>query len=178
MDRPCHLPHDVCRRLPVLKAGPGQRAGPVPRDQGYLSGLAAMANPDRGSVRKCGRSSRGPGRHGSGHQHLHPGSNTDGSRSRSRNYSRPAGLGSYELIRNVFRWLALTLLAYVASGMLAKPNLGEVLYGTFVPTVQFSGEFLSMLVAVIGTTLSAYLYTWQSNVEVEEEILEGHTKLE
>lgn len=86
--------------------------------------------------------------------------------------------GSYELIRNVFRWLALTLLAYVASGILAKPNLGEVLYGTFVPTVQFSGEFLSMLVAVIGTTLSAYLYTWQSNVEVEEEILEGHTKLE
>jgi len=86
--------------------------------------------------------------------------------------------GSYELIRNVFRWLALTLLAYVASGILAKPNLGEVLYGTFVPTVQFSGEFLSMLVAVIGTTLSAYLYTWQSNIEVEEEILEGHTELE
>jgi hypothetical protein len=40
--------------------------------------------------------------------------------------------GSYELIRNVFRWLALTLLAYVGSGLLAKPDPGEVLWGTFV----------------------------------------------
>src|SRR3954462_14161447 len=64
--------------------------------------------------------------------------------------------GTYELIRNVFRWLALALLAYIGSGILAKPDLGEVLRGTFVPTIQFSGEFLSMLVAVIGTTLSAY----------------------
>ena len=83
--------------------------------------------------------------------------------------------GSYELIRNVFRWLALALLAYVGAAVLAKPNLGEVIWGTFVPHIQFSREFLSMLVAVIGTTLSAYLYTWQSNVEVEEEILKGRT---
>jgi NRAMP (natural resistance-associated macrophage protein)-like metal ion transporter len=86
--------------------------------------------------------------------------------------------GSYELIRNVFRWLALALLAYVGSAVLAKPELGEVLRGTFVPTIQFSGEFLAMLVAVIGTTLSAYLYTWQTNVEVEEEILQGRTRLQ
>jgi len=66
--------------------------------------------------------------------------------------------GSYELIRNVFRWLALALLAYVGAAVLAKPNLGEVIWGTFVPHIQFSREFLSMLVAVIGTTLSAYLY--------------------
>jgi Mn2+/Fe2+ NRAMP family transporter len=46
-----------------------------------------------------------------------------------------------------------------------------------VPTIQFSREFLSMLVAVIGTTLSAYLYTWQTNVEVEEKIAAGRTKL-
>ena len=86
--------------------------------------------------------------------------------------------GSYELIRNVFRWLALALLAYVGSAFLAKPDLGEVLRGTFVPRIEFSREFLSMLVAVIGTTLSAYLYTWQSNVEVEEEIAQGRTRLE
>ena len=50
--------------------------------------------------------------------------------------------------------------------------------GTFIPTIHFNAEFLSMLVAVIGTTLSAYLYTWQSNDEVEEEILQGRTCLE
>jgi NRAMP (natural resistance-associated macrophage protein)-like metal ion transporter len=85
--------------------------------------------------------------------------------------------GSYTLIRNIFRWLALVLLAYVGSAILAEPDLGEMLAGTFIPRIQFSAEFLAMLVAVIGTTLSAYLYTWQSNVEVEEEIAQGRTRL-
>jgi Mn2+/Fe2+ NRAMP family transporter len=85
--------------------------------------------------------------------------------------------GSYELIRNIFRWLALALFAYVGSAVLAKPDPWEVLVGTLVPTIQFSREFLSILVAVIGTTLSAYLYSWQTNVEVEEEIAKGRTKL-
>jgi NRAMP (natural resistance-associated macrophage protein)-like metal ion transporter len=86
--------------------------------------------------------------------------------------------GSYELIRNIFRWLALVLFAYVGSALLAKPDAWEVLRGTLVPSIQFSREFLSILVAIIGTTLSAYLYTWQSNVEVEEEIAQGRAKLE
>jgi Mn2+/Fe2+ NRAMP family transporter len=77
------------------------------------------------------------------------------------------------LIRNVFRWLALTLLAYVGAAILAEPDLRQVLAGTFVPRLRFDREFLSLLVAIIGTTLSAYLYTWQSNEEVEEEIEAG-----
>jgi Mn2+/Fe2+ NRAMP family transporter len=81
--------------------------------------------------------------------------------------------GSYELIRNIFRWLALTLLAYVGAAILAKHDLLEVIKGTLIPTVHFDQEFLSLLVAVIATTLSAYLYTWQSNQEVEEEIAMG-----
>ncbi|HKG46229.1 MAG TPA: Nramp family divalent metal transporter [Pyrinomonadaceae bacterium] len=85
--------------------------------------------------------------------------------------------GSYELIRNIFRWLALTLLAYVGSAIIAKPELGEVIRGTLIPTIRFDAQFLSMLVAVIGTTLSAYLYTWQSNQEVEEEIAMGRRRL-
>ncbi|HYG85943.1 MAG TPA: Nramp family divalent metal transporter [Azospirillum sp.] len=85
--------------------------------------------------------------------------------------------GSYTLIRNIFRWLALALFAYVGSAILAEPELGEVIRGTLIPKVEFTREFLSMLVAVIGTTLSAYLYTWQSNVEVEEEITQGRTRL-
>src|SRR5215204_7775475 len=86
--------------------------------------------------------------------------------------------GSYELIRNVFRWLALVLLAYIGSAVLAKPDMWEVVRGSLVPTIQFSREFLSILVAIIGTTLAAYLYTWQSNVEVEEEIAKGRTTVE
>ena len=86
--------------------------------------------------------------------------------------------GSYELIRNVFRWFALALLAYVGSAILAKPDAMEMLSGTFIPRIQFTAEFLAILVAVMGTTLSACPYTWQSNVEVEEEILKGRTRLE
>src|SRR4051794_26938141 len=85
--------------------------------------------------------------------------------------------GSYQLIRNIFRWLALVLFAYGASAVLARPDPWDVLWGTFVPTIHFSREFLSILVAIVGTTLSAYLYTWQSNVEVEEDIAHGQTKL-
>jgi NRAMP (natural resistance-associated macrophage protein)-like metal ion transporter len=86
--------------------------------------------------------------------------------------------GSYELIRNIFRWLALVLFAYIGSAFLAKPDPWDVLRGTFMPSIQFSKEFLSILVAIIGTTLSAYLYTWQSNIEVEEKIAQGRTTVE
>ncbi|MBZ9984636.1 MULTISPECIES: Nramp family divalent metal transporter [unclassified Mesorhizobium] len=86
--------------------------------------------------------------------------------------------GSYKLIRNIFRWLALALLAYVVSAVLAKPDVVSVLRGTLLPKIEFSREYLSIIVAIIGTTLSAYLYTWQSNQEVEEEIAKGRTSLE
>lgn len=85
--------------------------------------------------------------------------------------------GSYIVIRNVFRWLALALLAYVGAALLARPDAAQVLRGTLVPTIAFDKEFLGIVVAVIGTTLSAYIYTWQSNQEVEEEIAKGRTRL-
>jgi Mn2+/Fe2+ NRAMP family transporter len=82
-------------------------------------------------------------------------------------------LGSYAFIRDVFRWLSVALLAYVGAAILARPDPWEVLHGTFMPQIQLSKEFLSILVATIGSTLSAYLYTWQSNIEVEEMRTEG-----
>ncbi len=77
--------------------------------------------------------------------------------------------GSYKIMRNTFRVLALTLLAYIPAAVLAKPDWPSVLKATVIPTLRFDRDFLEMVVAVIGTTLSAYLYTWQSNEEVEEE---------
>jgi NRAMP (natural resistance-associated macrophage protein)-like metal ion transporter len=84
----------------------------------------------------------------------------------------------YRVIRNTFRWLALALLSYVAAALLARPDWAATLHGTVVPRIQFNREFLSLVVAVIGTTLSAYLYTWQSNQEVEEEIARGRTTVQ
>lgn len=85
--------------------------------------------------------------------------------------------GSYTLIRNVFRVLALALLAYVGSAILAHPEAGAVLRGSLIPAIRFNKDFLRMIVAVIGTSLSAYLYTWQSNEEVEEKIASGKRRL-
>ena len=84
--------------------------------------------------------------------------------------------GSYTFIRNVLRVLAMSLLAYVASALLAHPNLSAVIQGTLTPHIRFDRETLAMLVAIIGASLSAYIFTWQSNEEVEEKIAAGrHT---
>jgi len=72
---------------------------------------------------------------------------------------------------------ALTLLAYVGAAVLARPDWTSVIKDTLVPTMRFDREFLSLVVAIIGTSLSAYLYTWQSNQEVEEQIAMGRTRL-
>jgi NRAMP (natural resistance-associated macrophage protein)-like metal ion transporter len=85
--------------------------------------------------------------------------------------------GSYRLIRDVFRWLALALLAYIGSAFLVKPELLPTLRGTFIPTIHFDKSSLEILVAVMGTTLSAYLYSWQSNQDVEEDISMGRRRL-
>jgi len=87
--------------------------------------------------------------------------------------------GSYTLIRNVLRVLSLVLLTYIASAFLAHPKLAEVARGTFVPSLHFDRDSLAILVAMIGTSLSAYLYTWQSNEQVEEKVAAGlHTSAE
>ena len=84
--------------------------------------------------------------------------------------------GSYRLISNVFRFLSLALLAYVVSMFLAHPDWGAIGRAILHPDVRLNRESLSILVAMMGTALSAYLFTWQSNEEVEEKIAAGrHT---
>jgi NRAMP (natural resistance-associated macrophage protein)-like metal ion transporter len=77
--------------------------------------------------------------------------------------------GSYELICRIFKWLALSLLAYVGSAWLSHPEIGAVLRGTFVPTLRFDRDFVAMLVALFGTTISPYLFFWETDQEVEEQ---------
>jgi NRAMP (natural resistance-associated macrophage protein)-like metal ion transporter len=84
---------------------------------------------------------------------------------------------SYRFIAKTFKWLTLALLAYIASAFLAKPDWGPILKGTFIPTLTFDSTFLATLVALLGTTISPYLFFWQANQEVEEEISMGRTQL-
>jgi Mn2+/Fe2+ NRAMP family transporter len=81
--------------------------------------------------------------------------------------------GSYAMLRNIFKWLALVLFAYVAAAVMAKPDPVGVIKATFLPEIRFDADFLGTIVACIGSSLSAYIYTWQSNQEVEEQIEKG-----
>lgn len=85
--------------------------------------------------------------------------------------------GTYRLIERVFRWLALALLAYVASALFAHPDLLAVLRGTLVPTIRFDPAYIGILVALLGTTISPYLFFWQASQEVEEQIAIGRRRL-
>jgi Mn2+/Fe2+ NRAMP family transporter len=85
--------------------------------------------------------------------------------------------GSYRLIANIFKWLTLALFAYIGSAFFAKPDWGEVLKVTFTPTFRFDSAFLAMVVAILGTSISPYLFFWQADEEVEEEISMGRRTL-
>src|SRR6185436_21036475 len=69
--------------------------------------------------------------------------------------------GSYRLISGVFKWLTLALFAYIGAAFLAKPNWHEVISATFVPRLSFDKTYLTTLVAILGTTISPYLFFWQ-----------------
>lgn len=84
---------------------------------------------------------------------------------------------SYRLISNVFRVLSLALLAYVVSMFLAHPDWTAIGKAIVHPVVKLDRDSLAILVAMIGTALSAYLFTWQSNEEVEEKKARGQVKL-
>lgn len=85
--------------------------------------------------------------------------------------------GSYRLIAKTFKWLTLALFAYIGSALYAKPDAVQVLKATFIPRLSFDATFLSMLVALLGTTISPYLFFWQADQEVEEEISFGRVTL-
>ena len=77
--------------------------------------------------------------------------------------------GSYRSIARTFKWLTLALLGYIGAAFFARPELGAVLRGSLVPSLKFDRESLELLVGILGTTISPYLFFWQASQEVEEE---------
>jgi Mn2+/Fe2+ NRAMP family transporter len=76
---------------------------------------------------------------------------------------------SYRRFAGLVKWLTLVLFLYVISGFVAKPEWMEALKGTFIPRISPSREFLSSAVAILGTTISPYMFFWITSQEVEEE---------
>jgi len=84
---------------------------------------------------------------------------------------------SYKWIVRVFKWLALVLFAYVITAFLAHPDWSGVLHSTFIPHVEWTRDCMSVLVGILGTTISPYLFFWQASQEVEMETAQGRTTL-
>jgi len=76
---------------------------------------------------------------------------------------------SYRRFATVIKWLTLVLVLYVLSGFAAKPDWGKVLAGTLIPHLSLSKDFLSSAVAILGTTISPYMFFWITSQEAEEE---------
>ncbi len=83
----------------------------------------------------------------------------------------------YHQIANVLKWLALSLFAYVITALITKPDWKTTLHDTFVPSLPGGHEAWGTLVAILGTTISPYLFFWQTSQEVEQEKAMGRRML-
>lgn len=83
----------------------------------------------------------------------------------------------YEKYAKWLKWLALILLSYILSAILADIDWGRALHQTLFPTINLNSDSLLLICAILGTTISPYLFFWQTSQEVEEEIAAGKTTL-
>ena len=74
----------------------------------------------------------------------------------------------YQKISAILKYLCVFLLLYLVVPFLAKQDWGEIAKHTFIPTIKFNKDFISILVAILGTTISPYLFFWQATMEVED----------
>ena len=84
----------------------------------------------------------------------------------------------YEQISRVLKWLAVALFAYVVVALRVVSDWGPVLKDAVLPRLPRGSEAWSTLVAILGTTISPYLFFWQASLEVEEEKAAGQTRVE
>lgn len=75
---------------------------------------------------------------------------------------------SYRKITRGLKWLTFALFTYILASFVTKQDWLSILYHTFVPTIRFDSQFLALIVGILGTTISPYLFYWQTSEEVEE----------
>ncbi len=79
----------------------------------------------------------------------------------------------YRKLAPILKWLTLTLFAYVLAVFTVKVPWTQVMHDLLIPKLQWSSAYWMMIVAVLGTTISPYLFFWQASQEVEELRLRG-----
>lgn len=84
---------------------------------------------------------------------------------------------SYERYAKYLKWLAFILVAYILSALAVKLDWMDLIKHTFIPSLSFTKDQIILVCAVLGTTISPYLFFWQTSQEVEEQILAGKTTI-
>ncbi len=84
---------------------------------------------------------------------------------------------SYSTIERIFKWLTLSLFAYVVTAFVVRPPWGDILLHLAVPHIHLDAVWLATVVGVLGTTITPYLFFWQSALMIEEEKEAGKTTL-
>lgn len=82
---------------------------------------------------------------------------------------------TYARYAKYLKYMTLALLSYVVVAFAVHLDWGLILYHTFVPSLTFSRDQIFLIAAILGTTISPYLFFWQTSQEVEEEIQHGET---
>jgi NRAMP (natural resistance-associated macrophage protein)-like metal ion transporter len=83
---------------------------------------------------------------------------------------------TYDRFERVLKWLTLVLLAYVVEAVILHPDIVRILGATIVPHLQLSDAYITAVVAVLGTTLSPYIYFWEASAIVEQKREQGGTQ--
>lgn len=86
-------------------------------------------------------------------------------------------LTPYAKYARYLKWLALVLFSYIISALLAHIDWGQALHATLFPHIVINKDSMLLISAMLGTTISPYLFFWQTSQEVEEEIQDGKTTL-
>jgi NRAMP (natural resistance-associated macrophage protein)-like metal ion transporter len=83
----------------------------------------------------------------------------------------------FQKLSSILKWLCLSILLYIVVPFMIKQNWIAVIKHTFIPSIQFNKDFLSVLTAILGTTISPYLFFWQATMEAEDKAHTYHKKI-
>lgn len=79
----------------------------------------------------------------------------------------------YKRYAKILKWMVISLLAYIATGFIVHMDWAQLLHDSLIPSFEFSKNQVLLITAILGTTISPYLFFWETSQEVEEQIVEG-----
>jgi len=83
----------------------------------------------------------------------------------------------YRKYSKYLKWLVLAVFSYILTGLIIDMNWATLLHDGFIPHIEFTKNQILLITGILGTTISPYLFFWQTSEEIEEEIVEGQTSI-